>query len=294
MPARSACPAPLRECKADRDGSVGQSRNPAELASCASAASDCSTATTVASTTTTGWLADGWFRTGDLARFDDRGWLYFVGRSKDIIRRNGENISAREVEQALETIDGIALASVVPVVDARRGEEVRACIVLRHGLGVDDVPPPVILDALAGRLATYKRPRFIDYFTGPCRGRPVTRSPRRCFATGRRPPHDLAVVRHRRVHRRDAPCGFNLDVVQQDIHNRPMAGFPGRITMTRFRTSLALLTCATLLAACGGGDDDSETTAADPRRSPAESSTAPSESRTIGRRESGARRTVAS
>ena len=112
----------------------------------------------------TGWLDDGWFRTGDLARFDERGWLYFVGRSKDVIRRNGENISAREVELALEAIDGIAVAAVVPVADARRGEEVRACIVLRAGLGAADVPPGAILEALDGRLAAYKRPRFIDFY----------------------------------------------------------------------------------------------------------------------------------
>lgn len=112
----------------------------------------------------TGWLDGGWFRTGDLARFDERGWLYFVGRSKDVIRRNGENISAREVELALEGIDGIAVAAVVPVADARRGEEVRACIALRAGLDTDDVPPGAILEALDGRLAAYKRPRFIDYY----------------------------------------------------------------------------------------------------------------------------------
>lgn len=112
----------------------------------------------------TGWLDDGWFRTGDLARFDERGWFYFVGRSKDLIRRNGENISAREVEQALEAIDGIVAAAVVPIADPRRGEEVRACIVLSGDSGVDDLPPSAILSALDGRLAAYKRPRFIDYF----------------------------------------------------------------------------------------------------------------------------------
>jgi crotonobetaine/carnitine-CoA ligase len=112
----------------------------------------------------TGWLEDGWFRTGDLVRFDERGWFYFAGRVKDMIRRNGENISSLEVEHALAGVDGIALAAVVPAPDPRRGEEVRACIVLRAGLGVDDVPPASVRAGLAGRLAAYKHPRFIDYY----------------------------------------------------------------------------------------------------------------------------------
>ena len=46
-------------------------------------------------------LVDGWLRTGDLARADERGFLDFVGRTKDIIRRSGENVAAMEVENVL-------------------------------------------------------------------------------------------------------------------------------------------------------------------------------------------------
>ena len=51
---------------------------------------------------------DGWFRTGDRGRIDDDGWLFYEGRSADVIRRRGVNISAEEVEEVIANMIGVA------------------------------------------------------------------------------------------------------------------------------------------------------------------------------------------
>lgn len=109
------------------------------------------------------FLEGGWFRTGDRLHRDARGWYYFLGRIKDIVRRAGENISAVEVESALEAITGIAKAVVVPVPDPFRGEEVKAYLVLTAGTDKADIQPDVIIGQLRGRIADYKLPRYFEY-----------------------------------------------------------------------------------------------------------------------------------
>jgi crotonobetaine/carnitine-CoA ligase len=74
-------------------------------------------------------FVDGWFPTGDLARLDDGGRVYLEGRLKDMIRRSGENIAAREVEDVLLAHPAVRLAAVVGVPDEIRGEEVKAYVV---------------------------------------------------------------------------------------------------------------------------------------------------------------------
>jgi cyclohexanecarboxylate-CoA ligase len=71
----------------------------------------------------------GWFRTGDLATVDDEGWLRIVGRLKDVIIRGGENISASEVEAALEAHPAVRQAVAVGYPDPLMGERVAAFVV---------------------------------------------------------------------------------------------------------------------------------------------------------------------
>ena len=104
-----------------------------------------------------------WFRTGDLFQQDERGYFYIVGRVKEMIRRAGENISAREVESVLHALPEIAEAAAIPVPDETRGEEVKACVVLQPGLGRDAVTPDRILTHCAAVLARFKVPRYIAY-----------------------------------------------------------------------------------------------------------------------------------
>jgi crotonobetaine/carnitine-CoA ligase len=104
-----------------------------------------------------------WFRTGDLFVQDAAGWFYLVGRKKDMVRRSGENIAAREVESVLLGIDGVADAAVVGVPDALRGEEVKAYIVLAEGVSAQSLSPARIIELTAAQLASFKLPRYIEY-----------------------------------------------------------------------------------------------------------------------------------
>ncbi|MCK2239876.1 MULTISPECIES: AMP-binding protein [unclassified Crossiella] len=99
----------------------------------------------------------GWFHTGDLARMDEQGRIYYVGRTKDMIRRSGENIAAAEVEQALLLHPDVRLAAVVAVPDELRGEEVLAYVVPADGVTAD---PVALAEFCAGQLAYFKVPRF--------------------------------------------------------------------------------------------------------------------------------------
>ena len=107
-----------------------------------------------------------WFRTGDLFRMDERGYLYIVGRLKDMVRRSGENIAARELEAVLNALPEVLKSAVIPVPDDLRGEEVKACIVLKEG----SAPSPELLDGLISHcqrhLAPFKVPRYFSFHDG--------------------------------------------------------------------------------------------------------------------------------
>lgn len=104
-----------------------------------------------------------WFRTGDLFQQDERGYFYIVGRVKDMIRRSGENIAAREVEAVINAIPEVAESAAVPVPDEIRGEEVKVYIVLREGMTQAHLPAGKILDHCSGHLARFKVPRYLSY-----------------------------------------------------------------------------------------------------------------------------------
>lgn len=103
---------------------------------------------------------DGYFRTGDLGHLTDDGYLVVTGRAKDIIIRNGENISPKEVEDILIGHPGIAEIAVVGVPDPHTGE--RACAVITRG---DGAAPDVteLRDLLAAHgLARFKAPEAVE------------------------------------------------------------------------------------------------------------------------------------
>lgn len=110
-------------------------------------------------------LADGWLHSGDLARRDEAGYLYFLGRKKDIVRRAGENVAAAEVENVLRSHPSVLEAAVVAVPDELRGEEVKAYVALVEDTSV--VTPAVLVDFCRDRLAKHKVPRYIEYRTDP-------------------------------------------------------------------------------------------------------------------------------
>jgi acyl-coenzyme A synthetase/AMP-(fatty) acid ligase len=78
-------------------------------------------------------LREGWIDSGDLARADEEGYLWFFGRKKQVIVHDGSNISPYEVEGALEEHPAVDLAGAVGVHDEVHGENVRAYVTLREG-----------------------------------------------------------------------------------------------------------------------------------------------------------------
>ena len=105
-------------------------------------------------------VRDGWFYTGDLGYFDEEGFLYIVGRTKDLIISGGFNVYAREVEEALLCHPAVADAAVLGLPDAEWGEVVAAFVVLRPG-------EPASAEALkrfcGERIAGYKKPRVVEF-----------------------------------------------------------------------------------------------------------------------------------
>jgi long-chain acyl-CoA synthetase len=104
--------------------------------------------------------ADGWLRTGDIARMDADGYFYIVDRLKDIIIVSGFNIVPREVEEVLFEHPKVKEAVVAGVPDARRGEAVKAYIVLKPG---ETATVDEIVAFCKERLAPYKVPRQVEF-----------------------------------------------------------------------------------------------------------------------------------
>ena len=100
---------------------------------------------------------DGWFATGDLARFDDEGCLEVVGRNRDLIITGGEHVYAAELEDVLMAIDGVVDAAVIGVPDDRWGE-VPAAFVVGGGLDASAIEA-----AFVDRLARFKHPKHIVF-----------------------------------------------------------------------------------------------------------------------------------
>ena len=104
-------------------------------------------------------LQDGWLHTGDMGRLDDDGFLYFVDRKKDVIRRRGENISSQEVEDTIKAHPAVLDCAVIAVPSDLGEDEVKAYLTPRPGSAVD---PESIVRWCAARLAYFKVPRYYE------------------------------------------------------------------------------------------------------------------------------------
>jgi acyl-CoA synthetase (AMP-forming)/AMP-acid ligase II len=119
---------------------------------------------------------NGWLHTGDLARLDEDGYLYIVGRTKDVIIRGGNNVHASDVESVLLEYPGIREAAVAGIPHPVLGEDVAAWIVLVEGAEVDTEK---LRSFLSERLSDYKIPRkiaFIDELPRNATGKVVKRA----------------------------------------------------------------------------------------------------------------------
>lgn len=105
-------------------------------------------------------LCDGWFYTGDIARQDDEGYYFIVGRAKDMIISGGENIYPAEVEAVLHAHEGVAGAALIGLHDSKWGETPVAVIIMRQGHTATDRE---IMEFCEGKLARYKIPKRVFF-----------------------------------------------------------------------------------------------------------------------------------
>jgi malonyl-CoA/methylmalonyl-CoA synthetase len=106
---------------------------------------------------------DGYFITGDLGKFDQRGYLYIVGRSKDLVISGGYNIYPKEIEAEIDALPGVLESAVFGVPHPDFGEGVTAAVARAEGAG--PLSEAEALAALRARLAAYKLPKrviFVD------------------------------------------------------------------------------------------------------------------------------------
>jgi len=108
------------------------------------------------------FTADGWFKTGDVGRFDAQGYLTIVGRSKDLIISGGYNVYPAEIEGYLNEMPGVAESAVVGVPHPDFGEAVVAVVVPRPGAAPE---ADELIAGLKGRIANFKVPKRV--FTVP-------------------------------------------------------------------------------------------------------------------------------
>ena len=105
-------------------------------------------------------IRGGWFYTGDLGRFDEDGYLYITGRTKDLIKTGSINVAPQEIEATILAIEGIDDAAVFGVADPEWGEAVKAIIVLAPGSTVSQGD---IARHCRETLAGYKVPKHLEF-----------------------------------------------------------------------------------------------------------------------------------
>jgi acyl-coenzyme A synthetase/AMP-(fatty) acid ligase len=107
--------------------------------------------------------ADRPWRTGDRVQRDEDGYLYFEGRSDDVIISAGYRIGPFEVESALVSHEAVAEAAVVAAPDDERGAVVRAVVVVRDGFAPSDDLATALQEHVKAQTAPYKYPRIVEF-----------------------------------------------------------------------------------------------------------------------------------
>jgi long-chain acyl-CoA synthetase len=133
--------------------------------------------------------ADGWFRTGDLARIDDDGYFFIVDRKKELIIRGGYNVYPREIEEVLYEHPAVHECAVIGIPHPSLGEEVGAAVALKAGA---EATPDELRAYVKSQVAAYKYPRqvwLVDALpkgpTGKILKREITLPPALAMTEGR-------------------------------------------------------------------------------------------------------------
>jgi malonyl-CoA/methylmalonyl-CoA synthetase len=108
------------------------------------------------------FTTDLWFKTGDVGRIDDDGYLTLIGRSKDLVISGGFNVYPAEVEAALNELPGVAESAVVGVPHPDFGEAVVAVLVPRPGAALEEA---AVIGAMKSRIANFKVPKRVFVLT---------------------------------------------------------------------------------------------------------------------------------
>ncbi|MBM3679278.1 MAG: AMP-binding protein, partial [Actinobacteria bacterium] len=101
-----------------------------------------------------------WFHTGDRGRMDEDGFLVFIDRLKDCIRRRGENISSWEVESTINTHDAVLESAAYGVASELSEADVMVAVVLKPG---ESLAPESLLDFCTGKMAHFAIPRYVRF-----------------------------------------------------------------------------------------------------------------------------------
>ncbi len=105
-------------------------------------------------------VKDGWFYTGDYGKIDEDGFVYFLDRKKDIVRRGGENISSYEVEGVIKSLDAVEEVAIIPSPDEFYTEVVKALVRVKKG---HELTAEEIVEHCRGEMASFKIPRYIEF-----------------------------------------------------------------------------------------------------------------------------------
>lgn len=119
---------------------------------------------------------EGWLRTGDMARFDEEGYLTIVDRKKDLIIRGGFNVYPRDVEEVLTRHPAVAEAAVVGMPSERLGEEVVAFVTAKPGMIVEDAEVLAFVGAVLARYKVPKEIRVVDALPRNAMGKVMKRT----------------------------------------------------------------------------------------------------------------------
>jgi long-chain acyl-CoA synthetase len=105
-------------------------------------------------------IRDGWLHTGDIAKMDEEGYFYIVGRKKDMIICSGCNVYPDEVDEVLMAHPAVFEAATIGIPDEKRGETVKSFVVLKpeYSTTADE-----LVEHCKSQLASYKVPRMIEF-----------------------------------------------------------------------------------------------------------------------------------
>ena len=105
-------------------------------------------------------VVNGWLHTGDMGRYDEKGYIYIVDRKRDMIVSGGENIYPREVEEIIYQHPSVQEAAVIGIPDPYWVEKVHAVVTLKQGAGLT---AQELIDFCKQRLARYKAPKSVEF-----------------------------------------------------------------------------------------------------------------------------------